>query len=761
MRRLVSVFAFALLACAGASAQTNTVPASFFGSSTNMISPNGNPTQPHPWCPQTLTQGQAVFNSNRLWDDGVKWDQVELSAASPTDTTGYSFAKLDWVLGTSVDANPACTMPSIYVFGATPEFAAAGTPSGCTDPGPSGCAPPNDLNYDGTGADAWWLNYVGQLAIRYSGGANTKGHIKYWSLWNEADANNFWCKATGAICGGQTGSLKNLVLMAWDMKNLTRCIDPTSRVVSLDGHVNSMTGSGYFHQFDITSINAPARNITITPPAGATYSGKTCSWSAQTVTGTQTFDIVDEHMRGQGETSLDPSLVINAWQAAQSVMNTDSLNSYPLWNDEWGYTQNSVPANVASAAAYFGAEIVLMVSFNSPAIAQENFYQWDKGSFPPSQSIVGDANNILAGWFIGATVNLYTNVGNVYSVTGTLATGGSFLAMFDKTGTCSGTTISTCGAVSNQSAGSFTKYTTLDGVQHNVSGGVVPVGLAPILLTGGGGGNLPANTPTFNPVAGNYGSSAPQNIAISTTSNGAILCYTTDGSSPSTNGTTGCAHGTLYSTPVAVSVDLTLSAVAGGTGYTDSTVGTAAYSFQAPSPTLSPTPGTYQGAQSVTITTIAGVGACYTTDGSQPASNGSGTCTNGTLYSGPVTVSASETLKAISIKSGWLDGSTVTGIYTIQYTFSVIEVGLGSVTSAPTGISCGSTCSAIFNQGTSVTLTATAGSGYSFTSWSGGGCAGNGTCVVTVNSTTSVTATFTLNPVGAVAAGRSIGVMLQ
>ena len=72
--------------------------------------------------------------------------------------------------------------------------------------------------------------------------------------------------------------------------------------------------------------------------------------------------------------------------------------------------------------------------------------------------------------------------------------------------------------------------------------------------------------------------------------------------------------------------------------------------------------------------------------------------------------------------------------------------GSGSVTSAPSGISCGATCSAVFNPGTSITLTATPVAGSVFSGWSGGGCSGTGTCSLTLNASTTVTATFFVAP---------------
>jgi len=76
---------------------------------------------------------------------------------------------------------------------------------------------------------------------------------------------------------------------------------------------------------------------------------------------------------------------------------------------------------------------------------------------------------------------------------------------------------------------------------------------------------------------------------------------------------------------------------------------------------------------------------------------------------------------------------------------SVSVVGNGTVTSADGEINCGSTCSADYAQGAQVTLTATAASGDSFTGWSGGGCSGTSSCVVTMNTATNVSATFTQN----------------
>jgi phospholipase C len=68
--------------------------------------------------------------------------------------------------------------------------------------------------------------------------------------------------------------------------------------------------------------------------------------------------------------------------------------------------------------------------------------------------------------------------------------------------------------------------------------------------------------------------------------------------------------------------------------------------------------------------------------------------------------------------------------------------GAGTVTSSPSGINCGATCSAKILTGTSVKLTATPKSGSAFAGWSGGVCSGTSTCTVDLTSATSATATF-------------------
>jgi cellulose 1,4-beta-cellobiosidase len=89
--------------------------------------------------------------------------------------------------------------------------------------------------------------------------------------------------------------------------------------------------------------------------------------------------------------------------------------------------------------------------------------------------------------------------------------------------------------------------------------------------------------------------------------------------------------------------------------------------------------------------------------------------------------------------------SKVTQPTTFTLTVARAGTGGGTVTSSPAGISCGATCSAAFNAGTSVSLTATPATGATFAGWSGA-CSGTGACAVPMTAAQSVTATFNASP---------------
>lgn len=104
----------------------------------------------------------------------------------------------------------------------------------------------------------------------------------------------------------------------------------------------------------------------------------------------------------------------------------------------------------------------------------------------------------------------------------------------------------------------------------------------------------PVPTPTFSPLPGNY--TSPQTVTISDTAAGATIYYTTDGSTPTTSSPT-------FTTPIPVSSTETIKAIAAATGFSNSTVATAAYTFNPDfQVTVNPTTLTIVAGQSGTAT---------------------------------------------------------------------------------------------------------------------------------------------------------------
>ena len=94
---------------------------------------------------------------------------------------------------------------------------------------------------------------------------------------------------------------------------------------------------------------------------------------------------------------------------------------------------------------------------------------------------------------------------------------------------------------------------------------------------------------------------------------------------------------------------------------------------------------------------------------------------------------------------------------TYDLTVTKEGTGSGTVTSDVGGINCGATCTANYSDGTVVTLSASASGGSTFASWSGEGCSGTGTCIVTMSASRNVTATFNLQSSFPVIAGTNSG----
>ncbi len=182
-----------------------------------------------------------------------------------------------------------------------------------------------------------------------------------------------------------------------------------------------------------------------------------------------------------------------------------------------------------------------------------------------------------------------------------------------------------------------------------------------------------ASAPTFSPAAGSYQSA--QAVTITDTTPNTSIYYTTDGSAPSTNSF-------LYGGAITVVPGSeTINALAVASGYSPSSVSSATYTVavtqpQAATPTFNPIGGTFTSAQSVTVgDTTPNAVIYYTTDGSTPT-------TNSTQYSGAITVSATETIKAIATAAGYSTSNIGSATYNINLPAPSFSLGI-----SPTALS--------------------------------------------------------------------------
>src|SRR6185295_7747480 len=128
--------------------------------------------------------------------------------------------------------------------------------------------------------------------------------------------------------------------------------------------------------------------------------------------------------------------------------------------------------------------------------------------------------------------------------------------------------------------------------------------------------------------------------------------YTLDGTTPTTSSPTVASGGT-----VSITQSRTLKAFATKTGSPSSDVTTAVYVLKVPTPTATPSSGTFTASQSVTLAdSSSGTTIRYTLDGSTPTATSP-------AYSTALGISTQTTLKAYATKAGWTDSDVFTGFY--------------------------------------------------------------------------------------------------
>jgi alpha-tubulin suppressor-like RCC1 family protein len=161
-----------------------------------------------------------------------------------------------------------------------------------------------------------------------------------------------------------------------------------------------------------------------------------------------------------------------------------------------------------------------------------------------------------------------------------------------------------------------------------------------------------AGTPALSVAAGTF--NAAQTVTVTNPQSGVDMHYTLSGAEPTQ------ADPSVTGT-ISVDATATLKVAAWKSGFARSNTTSAAYTLTPVTPVLSPAGGSYTAAQTVTIsTTTAQTTIRYTLDGSTPTESS-------TLYTAPVVVDTSGTLKAVAFRTDWTPSAAASGAFTMDF----------------------------------------------------------------------------------------------
>ena len=214
----------------------------------------------------------------------------------------------------------------------------------------------------------------------------------------------------------------------------------------------------------------------------------------------------------------------------------------------WGQTRTQI-SWAAVDQGYTNGQAIESVDFDSNVSG--SFFKGTNNN-PPKYYNTGSAIRCYGGNYFTIT----TSDGNLTEIALTFASGEGTNAITTDVGTYSdGTWTGTASSVTFTIGG---------------SSGHRRIAAFDITYGSGGGQQETVATPTFTPAEGTY--YEPQSVSISCATDGATICYTTDGTEPTENSS-------QYSVPLTISETTTLKAKAFKSGYTASAVATATYTF--------------------------------------------------------------------------------------------------------------------------------------------------------------------------------------
>lgn len=554
-------------------------------------------------------------------------------------------------------------------------------------------------NTPGGRADATaWTDGNGNLWLFGGYGADSGGNGGYLNdLWAFGPANGDWAWMGGSNVvgsnGGQPGVYGTLGTPA--AGNAPGGRDSANGWTDSSGNLWLFGGYGYDASGNLGYLN----DLWKYPPSASSQPGTatpTFSPAAGTYSATQTVTISDStagaiiYYTTNGTAPTDSSAVyagpitVASTETLKAIATASGLSASGVATAAYiiNPTAAATPIFLPPAGTYASAQNVTI----SDSTAGATIYYTTNGTTPTvSSAVYSGAIAVAATETLEAiaTANGFSTSGvatSLYMIGQPAAATPTFSPA---AGTYSGAQSLT---ISDSTAGATIYYTT-NGATPTVSSAVYagPITISTTetietMATAGGHStsavataaytiDLPAAiTPAFSPAAGAY--SSPQSVTITDSTAGATIYYTVNGTPPTISSA-------VYTGAISVSATETLEAMATATGHSPSAVAAAAYIIDlsaAATPTFLPGAGTYPAAQTVTIAdSTPGATIYYSTNGTSPT-------VSSAIYTGTITVAATETLEAMAIASAHSTSAVATAAYTINPLSGVFAISGAAVT---------------------------------------------------------------------------------
>ncbi len=150
------------------------------------------------------------FGGIRIWDNGVRWDQVN------TAKDVYDWTTLDQVVA---NARATGAQDIMYVLGYTPEWAAKNVKPPCTPGNYSNCEYFPGGSSSGPKDIEDWKTWVREVTTRY------KGQITQYQMWNEANLTAMFSSPSG-------DSAVEMAQLTVAAQQVIREVDPGAKVLT-------------------------------------------------------------------------------------------------------------------------------------------------------------------------------------------------------------------------------------------------------------------------------------------------------------------------------------------------------------------------------------------------------------------------------------------------------------------------------------------------------------------------------------------------